>query len=421
MFRRRSMPGRLVRLLLVAALIAACSTVLTRAAASAYTGADFANELLNSCPKSGITPSTITGAAASCTFVPLDASGRPIDTANGNGHATPDPANVTTYWTPAKQFGNHTPNCSMQNESGSLSQEASSSTTTSLQWSYGASVELAKTVSVDYSFSLGLSFTTQHSEAVTAQTWIPPYFALDWYVAKHMQHVRGAMKVVLKKWVADPANPAGGAHKNWYSGVEIDAPAPDPTGGRFVSLTNSVLPMTAYAVRDCKGSALSSQPLVSKYGTEHGDGAGGYCATVTPEVLSIPCAAGPGALQDEQQLTFLPVATTTGATRYMIMNVASGSCLAASPDGAESAVLSVPCNSESLAQLWLSVPVTVTYGVAYTWQWVNASSNLCMNAWASQPAPKYGVNQQRCAATSTPGADTQVWAYSAQPFPHVAG
>ena len=412
---------RVLRLVLATALIATTAAVLPAAQASAYTGADFADDLLAACPQSGRTPSAVTGPAESCTFVPLDASGRPIDTANGNADGTPDPANVTSYWTASEPFGNHTPNCSTQYETGLIQQEASSSFTTSLQWTYSHTASFLDLIQEQWSVSLGFSFASGHSELVNTSVPIPPYYGLDWYISKHMQHIRGAMKVVLKKWVADPSNPAGGMHKYWYPGLEVDAPAEDPTDHRFFSVTNHLQPMNPYDIKACAGSAANSQPLVSKYGTEHGTNAGGFCLTVTPEVLSTPCAAGPGAQQDQQQFIFLPVATTTGSTRYMIVNVASASCLAASPAGAESPVVSVACDSASLPQLWLSVPVTVSFGIVYTFQWLNASSNMCMNAWASQPAPLYGVNQQRCIASPDPGSATQIWAYSSQPFAGGAG
>lgn len=414
MFAHRHRPRRPTAALSAAALVLCCAVAVLANAGGAAALGNFSQDLLDSCPGSGKPVPASTGPAKSCSWVFLDAAGRPIDSANGNSYGVPDPNRATPFWTGSAPIGSEFGNCTPQPASNTLSQATTSSLTTTSGWSIKVELNFFDFFKPEIEHTFSTSTTNARTDAVFNQVAVPAYHTLDWQVAHHMLRVQGAVHVVLKKWVSNPADPQGGVHANWYPPLTFEVPSADPVSGAWHRVVPSITPLDGRAITACQGSNLAALPLVSKYGTEHGTSPSGYCATATPAAVSRPCATATGITQDQQSFVLVPIPTTTNDQRYIIVNPTQDTCLTGDPSGLGAAVTAKPCDAASRYQVWTQQPNPAPVG---SFQLANAATNLCMNAWGDRPASEYRINQAICGGYGTIGGDTQLWAFSTLPFP----
>jgi hypothetical protein len=373
--------------------------------ATAATTTDFVQDLLAACPNSGQPVPSSTGRADSCDWVPMDANGIAIDTANNNSTAVADPKWMTSFWQPDQVIG-HTDNCLAQPISSGISKKVTTGSSSTLTWGVENEVSVLKIWSIKIKVEYSTTTTTSEMNEISATAAVPAYHSIDWLMTHYMQSVQGRIKVVLHNWKADPTNPSGGKHRFWYPPFTLTSPATSPSGGAY-TLAPVTTPMNAAGINACGAFSQQTEALVSKYGTEYGTAAAGYCATVAPtEMLSTPCTMTAGAAQ---QFVFVPIPQPDGGTRYLMVNPAGDGCLGAPSGTVESAALLQACDAAALSQVWSERTTTADPRVVW---YVNAATGLCLNAWAAAPAPVYGLNQAQCA-----DADTQLWSSDTLPFP----
>jgi hypothetical protein len=408
-----------VKHVLTAALIAVGLLLGTAVAAApqavaAVTAAEFAADLLASCPGSGQSIPSDTGPAVSCSWVAMDANGIAIDTANGNGAGIPDPKWVTSFYQPQTAIA-HASNCTALDALSKVDQTTTtgSSTTFTLGIENEISVKAwAIKIKTEYSTTTSNSV----SDTVSASLTYPAYHDIEWDYTHWMTSVQGRIKVTLKNWVTDSSNPAGGSHHIWYPPFTLTQPATPPSTESPFSVTPKITPMNAAGIAACNTTSQETVPLVNKYGTEHGSAPAGFCATAAPsEMLSQPCDSTIGPAQQFVMVPVpLPNALPNTGTRELIVNTAANGCLGAASGTVGSPAVMQPCDSTSLGQVWWQQP---TYPGSSVVNYVNAWTGLCLNAWAAQPAAKYGLNQAACSTTDSIYADTESWSTTAVPFP----
>jgi hypothetical protein len=385
--------------------------------AVAATGIDFGADLLAACPHSDQPAPSDTGPAKACDWVPMDANGIAIDSANGNSAGVADPKWVTSFYQPDTAIA-HASNCTAGDATSTLAETTTTGTSTT--FTLGIENEISvKAWSIKIKTEYSTTTSSSVAVAVSASKTYPAYHDIEWDYSHYMTSVQGRIKVTLNKWVTDPTNPSGGTHHIWYPSFTLTQPATPPSTESSFDVTSKVTAMSAAEIAACSTTSQETVPLVNKYGTEHGGAPAGFCATVVPnEMLSQPCDSTDPTEGAPQQFVMVPMPVpnplTNGGTRVLIVSTAANGCLGPASGTVGSAALMQPCDSTSLGQVWSQIPISQGSSVV---NYVNAKTGLCLNAWAAQPAAKYGLNQAACSTTDSIYADTESWSTTAVPFP----